>query len=104
MFVIEKRIRSASKMMLFDPHDEMFHTKFINVATAILTEIKIGRGLYDFIIQCGWDINTPDVIDRNEFRAKIGVQPVKAVEFMFIEFSINRTGSWSENTEQPYTS
>ncbi|MCK9458579.1 MAG: phage tail sheath subtilisin-like domain-containing protein [Proteobacteria bacterium] len=103
MFVIEKQIRSQSKLMLFDPHDDEFHKKFITLASGILEQIKIGRGLYDYIIECGWDINTPDVVDRNEFRAKIGVQPVKAVEFMFIEFSIHRTGSWTENTEQPYT-
>ncbi len=103
MFVIEKQIRSQAKLMLFDPHDDTFHNRFIKMASGILEQIKIGRGLYDYIIECGWDINTPDVVDRNEFRAKIGVQPVKAVEFMFIEFSIHRTGSFTENTEQPFT-
>ena len=103
MFVIEKRIRAQAKLMLFDPHDDNFHQRFITIASGILDEIKVGRGIYDYIIQCGWDINTPDVIDRNEFRARIGIQPVKAVEFMFIEFSIHRTGSWTEDTEQPYT-
>lgn len=103
MFAIEKRIRQRAKYMLFDPHDETFHQNFITMAKVILDEIQVGRGIYDYIIEAGWDINTPDVVDRNEFRARIGIQPVKAVEFMFIEFSIHRTGSWTENTEQPYT-
>jgi len=44
-------------------------------------------------------LNTPDVIDRNEFRARIGIQPLRAVEFMYIEFSIHRTGSFDEGVD-----
>lgn len=99
MFYIEKRIRTASRSLLFDPHDEVFRSKFITIATQILREVQVGRGVYDFIIQADEELNTPDVIDRNEFRARIGVQPVKAVEFMFLEFSVHRTGSFTENAD-----
>ena len=94
MFYIEKRIRSASRVLLFDPHDEIFHQKFIRLAKSVLEQVQIGRGLTDYIIKADFELNTPDVIDRNEFRARIGVQPTRAVEFMFIEFSIHRTGSF----------
>lgn len=94
MFYIEKKIRVASRTLLFEPNDEIFRTKFINMAKGILSEVRVGRGLYDFIIKADTELNTPDVIDRNEFRAQIGVQPTKSVEFMFIEFSIHRTGSF----------
>lgn len=99
MFVIEKRIRQASKFLLFEPHDEIFRARFVDIATAVLQEIQIGRGLTDFIIKADEELNTPDVIDRNEFRARIGVQPTKAVEFMFIEFSIHRTGSFEAGSD-----
>jgi len=97
MFYIEKRIRKASRGLLFDPNDEIFRNKFVSIATQILNEVKIGRGLTDFIIKADTELNTPDVIDRNEFRARIGVQPTRAAEFMFIEFSIHRTGSFAED-------
>jgi hypothetical protein len=99
MFVIEKRIRQASKFLLFEPHDEIFRSRFVDIATAILQEVQVGRGLTDFIIKADEELNTPDVIDRNEFRARIGVQPTKAVEFMFIEFSIHRTGSFEAGSD-----
>jgi|GEM_PF-2530487 len=102
MFVLEKRIRAGSKAMLFDPHDDEFHRRWTVMAAGIMEEVKAGRGLHDYIIDAGWDLNTPDVVDRNEFRARIGVQPTRAVEFIFIEFSIHRTGSFNESTEQPY--
>lgn len=99
MFVIEKRIRAASRGLLFEPNDAQFQARFTNIAKGILQEIQVGRGLTDFIIKADAELNTPDVVDRNEFRARIGVQPTKAVEFMFIEFSIHRTGSWEAGSE-----
>jgi len=99
MFVIEKRIRAASRPLLFEPHDEQFRSRFVEIATRILQEVQVGRGLTAFIIKADEELNTPDVIDRNEFRARIGVQPTKAVEFMFIEFSIHRTGSFEAGSD-----
>lgn len=99
MFYIEKRIRSSSRALLFDPNDDIFRDKFVQIATKILQEVQVGRGLTDFIIKADEELNTPDVIDRNEFRARIGVQPTRAVEFMFIEFSIHRTGSFDQVAE-----
>lgn len=99
MFYIEKRIRAASRSLLFDPHDDELRQKFVRIATAILTEVQVGRGLTDFRVKCDDELNPPDVIDRNEMRARIGVQPTRAAEFIFIEFSIHRTGSFAENAD-----
>jgi hypothetical protein len=99
MFVIEKRIRQASRALLFEPHDEIFRDKFTETAERILREVQTGRGINAFIIKADEELNTPDVIDRNEFRARIGIQPTKAVEFIFIEFSIHRTGSFEAGSD-----
>lgn len=99
LLVAEKRIRAASRTLLFDPHDEEFRDRFIEIATGILRDIQIGRGINDFIIQADEELNPPDVIDRNEFRARIGIQPIRAAEFIFIEFSLHRTGSFTENAD-----
>ena len=99
MFVLEKRIKSVSRSLLFDPHDDQFRSRFILLANSVLSEVKIKRGINDYIVKADAELNTPDVIDRNEFRARIGIQPIRAAEFIFIEFSIHRTGSFTENTE-----
>lgn len=93
MFYVEKSIRAACRVLLFEPNDSAFQSRFTQICSAILDNVKSGRGLYAYIIKADSDLNTPDVIDRNEFRAQIGIQPTKSVEFMFIEFSIHRTGS-----------
>jgi len=95
MFYIEKKIRSACRRLLFDPHDAQFRKSFILLASNILAQVQLGRGLTDYVVQADDELNPPDVIDRNEFRARIGVQPTRAVEFIFIEFSIHRTGDFT---------
>lgn len=99
MFAIEKRIRVASRSLLFEPNDETMRDRFILVASQILREVQINRGLTNYIIKADEELNTPDVIDRNEFRARIGVQPTRSAEFMFIEFSIHRTGSFEAGSD-----
>ena len=95
LFYVEKQIRIASRQLLFEPNDEIFRQRFVQIATDVLRLVQVGRGITDFNIKADEEINTPDVIDRNEFRARIGIQPTRAVEFMFIEFSIHRTGSFA---------
>ena len=99
MFYIEKAIRTASRALLFDPNDEVFRSRFVSLADNILKNVQVGRGLTAYIIKADAELNTPDVVDRNEFRARIGVQPTRAAEFMFIEFSIHRTGSFTAGAE-----
>ena len=100
LFFVEKEIRRRSKSLLFDPHDEIFRQRFVSIATEVLEQVQVGRGLTDFIIQADAELNTNDVIDRNEFRARVGLIPTRAVEFIFIEFSVHRTGSnFGESTE-----
>jgi len=99
MFYIEKQIKMKSRILLFEPHDAQFRAEFVRIATLVLQEVQTDRGITAFKIKADAELNTSDVIDRNEFRARIGVQPTRAVEFMFLEFSIHRTGSdFTEST------
>lgn len=99
MFYLEKRVRAEARNLLFDPHDAVLRERFVFLASKILDEVKVQRGLTDYFVKCDEELNTPDVIDRNEMRARIGVQPTRAAEFIFIEFSIHRTGSFTENAD-----
>ena len=99
MFYLEKNIRAQARALLFEPHTAALRSRFVDLANGVLQNVKTNQGVYDYVIQCDEELNPPDVIDRNEMRARIGVQPVKAAEFMYIEFSLHRTGSFTENTE-----
>ena len=95
MFYIEKQIKNLSRRLLFEPNDTTTRENFIGIAKGVLDYVVVNRGITQYNIQCDDILNTPDVIDRNELRAKIGVIPTKAVEFIFIEFTILRTGALS---------
>lgn len=97
MLFVEKSIKFDSRALLFEPHDEQLRQEFIRLAVNTLTNVQNQRGLAAYIVQCDTELNTPDVIDRNELRARIGIQPIRAAEFIFIEFSVHRTGSFAEN-------
>ncbi|MCI0560365.1 MAG: phage tail sheath subtilisin-like domain-containing protein, partial [Nitrososphaera sp.] len=98
MLFVEKQIARAAKILLFEPHTPALRASFIQIAANILDIVKNGDGLIDYIVQCDEILNTADVIDRNELRARIAIQPTRAVEFIFIEFTVNRTGSFAESS------
>jgi phage tail sheath protein FI len=47
--------------------------------------------LFDFLTVCDTSNNTPARIDRNELHIDIAIQPVKAVEFIYIPIRIQNT-------------
>lgn len=95
MFYIEKEIRTASRALIFEPNDTTLQAQFVRLATAILSDVQVGRGVTDFIVQCDSTLNTPNVVDQNILRANIGVLPTYAAEFIFIQFSVNSAASWA---------
>lgn len=97
MLYIEKTIRQRSKRLLFEPLTPTLYTRFSQIADDVLLGVQNNDGIRDYRIKVDSEINTADTIDRNELRAKIAVQPVKAAEFIFIEFSVHRTGSFEES-------
>lgn len=96
MFYLEKRIALNAKYYIFEPNDARLREQFTKMCNTICGFVKTERGLYDYIIICDETNNPDEVIDRNELRARVGVQPTKAAEFIFIEFTIHRKGSFEE--------
>jgi len=49
--------------------------------------------LYDYLAVCDDSNNTPARIDRNELYIDVAIEPVKAVEFIYIPVRIQNTGT-----------
>jgi phage tail sheath protein FI len=60
-----------------------------------MQDLVAKRGLYDYLIVCDASNNTPASIDRNELYVDIAIEPVKAVEFIYIPVRIKNTGEIS---------
>lgn len=90
--VVEKAIATVSASLLFDFNDEFTQTEFNNLVDPLLRDIKGRRGITDFRVISDSRVNTPDVIDRNIFRANIFIKPARTINYIELTFIATRTG------------
>jgi phage tail sheath protein FI len=88
---IRERLDDVVKPLLFEPNDAITRSKAKAIVDGLLENLVIQRGLFDFITVCDTTNNTAARIDRNELYIDIAVQPIKAVEFIYIPIRIQNT-------------
>ena len=90
--VVEKAIATVSSSLLFDFNDEFTQTEFRNLVEPFLRDVRGKRGITDFRVVSDARVNTPDVIDRNIFRANIFIKPARTINYIELTFIATRTG------------
>jgi hypothetical protein len=89
---LEKSVQRSLRFFVFEPNTEFTRTRLKNTITPIFELAKNTEGLYDYLIVCDERNNTPDSIDRNELNVDIYIKPVRAAEFILVNFIATRTG------------
>lgn len=89
---LEKATRSTAKYFVFEPNTLFTRTQVSNILAPIFDRAKNTQGLYDYLLICDERNNTPDVIDQNEMVIDIYIKPVRAAEFILVNFYATRTG------------
>lgn len=82
----------AVKQFLFEPNDKITRDEVKGVVEKLMNDYLSKRALYDYAVVCDESNNTPDRIDRNELYIDIAIEPVKAIEFIYIPIRIKNTG------------
>jgi hypothetical protein len=90
--VLERATQAALKYFVFEPNTEFTRTRLKSTIVPIFELARDTEGLYDYLIVCDERNNTPDLIDRNELAVDIYIKPVKAAEFVLVNFIATRTG------------
>lgn len=54
----------------------------------MLEHIKKTSGVSDYVVICDESNNTTETIDRHELWCKIGIKPIKAIEYIIIDLNI----------------
>lgn len=90
LFYVEKTIKNIGRSYLFEPNTAATRSSFTNACGYILSGLQKNSGITSFVVKCDEELNTTDVISRNELRARIGIVPTYAIEFIFIEFNLVR--------------
>ena len=89
------RLEEIGKLFLFEPNDEITRNEIANVVNSLMLDLQSKRAIYDFLVVCDTSNNTPARIDRNELYVDVAIEPVKAVEFIYIPLRIKNTGEIS---------
>jgi phage tail sheath protein FI len=87
------RLEIIGNQYLFEPNDAITRAAITNQITSLMVDLVNKRGLYDYLVVCDTTNNTPATIDANELYVDIAIEPVKAVEFIYIPMRIQNTGT-----------
>lgn len=93
LLILAKRaVARESRALLFEPNNPATWTRFVNKVNPILEQYRKDQGINRFKVVMNSDTNTSDVVDRNEMRGKIFLEPVRAAEYITIDFVLTPAG------------
>ena len=89
---LRRQLDVLARPFLFEPNDAQTRREIKAAAESLLLELVGQRALYDYIVVCDETNNTPARIDRSELYMDIAIEPVKAVEYIYIPLRLKNTG------------
>lgn len=93
MIWLERFTQNVSAGYIYEPNTASTRNNFVAELDTEFSRCKILGGLYDYKLVCDETNNSPEVIDRNELRIFIAVQPTRTVEYILANFLIAKTGA-----------
>jgi phage tail sheath protein FI len=93
LIAAKKFIASTSKFLVFEQNTAATRNRFLSIVNPYFESVQQRQGLYAFRVVMDETNNTPDVVDRNELRGQIFLQPAKTAEFIIIDFNVLPTGA-----------
>lgn len=85
---IKQQARMIANRYKYEPHTKSARDGFRSEIVAMLLEIQRTSGISDFKVLCDETNNTTETIDRHELWCKIGIKPIKAIEYIIIDLDI----------------
>ena len=89
---LRKQLDVLARPFLFEPNDAQTRREIKAAAESLMLELVGQRALYDYVIVCDETNNTAARIDRNELYVDIAIEPVKAIEYIYIPLRLKNTG------------
>ena len=81
-----------AQSFLFEFNDSFSRSRFVSTVEPFLRDIQGRGGVQDFAVVCDDSNNTPEVVDRNEFRGDVYVKPSRSINFIQLQFVAVRSG------------
>ena len=92
---IRTQLDKIVKPYLYEPNDKITRDEVKGAVDKFFNDLVTKRGVYDYLVVCDTSNNTPSRIDNNELFLDVAIEPVKAIEFIYIPIRIKNTGEIS---------
>jgi hypothetical protein len=89
---LRSQLKTLAKPYIFEPNDKITRDEIKQQVESLMVELVGLRAIYDYLVVCDETNNTPSRIDRNELYVDIAIEPVKAIEFIYIPLRLKNTG------------
>jgi len=89
---LRSQLKNLAKPYIFEPNDKITRDEIKQQVESLMIELIGLRAIYDYLVVCDETNNTPSRIDRNELYVDIAIEPVKAIEFIYIPLRLKNTG------------
>jgi len=83
---METSIAIAARYTLFELNDVFTQNAFLNMVNPFLSQIQSCRGISAYQVICDSTINTPFIVDSNQFLAAVLVKPERSINFIQITY------------------
>ena len=93
LIALKSYIVQIADNLVFEQNTAATRNIFLGQVNPYLESVQQRQGLYAFKVVMNDSNNGPDVIDRNELRGAIYIQPTKTAEFIYLDFNILPTGA-----------
>ena len=89
---IKTTLADGLEYSLMEPNTESTRFTVVQLAESVLQPAVANEGLYDYLIKCDDENNTPDVIDQDALVVDIYIKPVRVAKGILLRSFITRTG------------
>lgn len=86
-------LQGVANQFLFEPNDKTTRDQIKGLIESLFTDLIAKRGIYDYIVVCDETNNTGDRVARNELYCDVAIEPVRAVEFIYIPVRLRNPGT-----------
>jgi hypothetical protein len=93
LIALKNYISQISDNLVFEQNTAATRNIFLGQVNPYMESVQQRQGLYAFKVVMNDSNNGPEVIDRNELRGAIYIQPTKTAEFIYLDFNILPTGA-----------
>jgi hypothetical protein len=101
LIYMKKALLKANRAWLFEPNDPVTWRKVFNMIDPWMNDLLSRRAFYEYRVQCDQDaksigdavLNTPERVDRGEFRCRLFIKPTRTLYYFGIEAVITKTST-----------